>query len=135
VSGGKSFAYDSENQLTSMNGSAVTMVYDGDGSRVAKTVAGSTTRYLVDDLNPTGYVEVVEEVVGATVQRQYTYGLQRISQNELIGGAWSSSFYGYDGMGNVRQLTNASGAITDAYDYGAFSNKTNSTRSTPNNVF
>jgi hypothetical protein len=30
------------------------MVYDGDGNRVAKTVGGVTTQYLVDELNPTG---------------------------------------------------------------------------------
>jgi hypothetical protein len=36
--GGKAFAYDSDNRLKSMNGGAVTIVYDGDGNRVAKTV-------------------------------------------------------------------------------------------------
>jgi hypothetical protein len=30
----------------------VTIVYDGDGNRVSKTVAGVTTTYLVDTLNP-----------------------------------------------------------------------------------
>ena len=58
---------------------------NGNGNRVAKTVSGVTTRYLVDDLNPTGYAQVVEELSGgAAVQRQYTYGLQRISQNQLV---------------------------------------------------
>ena len=77
---GKSFSYDSENHLTSMNGGQVTLVYDGDGNRVAKTVNGVTTYYLVDDLNPTGYPQVVEELVGGAVARQYTYGLQRIER-------------------------------------------------------
>jgi hypothetical protein len=35
----------------------VTLLYDGDGNRVGK----NTTRYLVDDLNPTGYAQVVED--------------------------------------------------------------------------
>ena len=39
------------------------MVYDGDGNRVAKTVSGVTTRYLVDDLNPTGYAQVIDELI------------------------------------------------------------------------
>jgi hypothetical protein len=57
----------------SMNGGAVTLLYDGDGNRVAKTVNGITTRYLVeDDVNPTGYPQVVEERVSGTVERQYT---------------------------------------------------------------
>ena len=46
-----------------MNGGAVTVIYDGDGNRVAKIVGGVTTQYLVDDLNPTGLPQVVEEVV------------------------------------------------------------------------
>jgi hypothetical protein len=36
-------------------------VYDGDGNRVSKTVAGVTTTYLVDTQNPTGYAQVVRE--------------------------------------------------------------------------
>jgi hypothetical protein len=47
---GKTLAYDSENRLKSMNGGAVTLLYDGDGSRVAKAASGVTTHYLVDDL-------------------------------------------------------------------------------------
>ena len=38
--------------------------------------------------------------------RQYTYGLRRIDENQFINGVWTPSFYGYDGGGNVRQLTN-----------------------------
>lgn len=133
ITGGKTFTYDSENRLKSMNGGAVTLLYDGDGNRVAKTTSGVTTRYLVDDLNPTGYAQVTEEMVNGAVQREYSYGLQRISENQVVNGTWTPSFYGYDGMGNVRQLTNSAGAITDKYDYDAFGNKVNSTGTTPNN--
>lgn len=116
-----------------MNSGAVSIIYDGDGNRVAKTAAGVTTQYLVDDLNPTGYPQVVDELQGGAVQREYTYGLQRISENQPVSGAWTPSFYGYDGGGTVRQLTNASGTVTDTYNYDAFGNKLNSTGSTPNN--
>ncbi|MGO8758493.1 MAG: hypothetical protein ACLQG3_10255 [Terracidiphilus sp.] len=84
----------------------VGIVYDGFGEGVEKTVDG-VTQYLVDDLNPTGYSQVVEELQGGAVTRQYTYGLQRISEYQPISGTWTASFYGYDGGGNVRQLTNA----------------------------
>jgi RHS repeat-associated protein len=130
---GKTFAYDAENHLTSMNGGTVTLVYDGDGNRVAKTVGGVTTRYLVDDLNPTGYAQVAEEVVGGAVARQYTYGLQRISQGQFISNQWTVSFYGYDGGGNVRNLTNVAGTITDEYEYDAFGNSFTKVGTTPNN--
>ena len=49
---GQTNTYDFENRLV-QRGNA-TVVYDGDGTRVAETVAGVTTRFLVDDLNPTG---------------------------------------------------------------------------------
>ncbi len=97
ATGGKTFAYDSENQLVSMNGAAVTMVYDGDGNRVLKTANGVTTRDLVDDLNPTGYSQVVEEIANGAANREYTYGLQRIDEDQIVNNAWTPSFYGYDG--------------------------------------
>jgi RHS repeat-associated protein len=130
---GKTFAYDSENHLVSM-GSTVALLYDGDGNRVAKSVNGVVTRYLVDDLNPTGYPQVIEELSTAgTVERVYTYGVQRVSENQVISNTWTASFYGYDGGGTVRALTSTAGAVTDTYDYDAFGNKVNSTGTTPNN--
>jgi len=80
AAGGRTFAYDSQDRLTKFNGGAVTMVYDGDGNRVEKTVAGVTTQYLVDDTNPTGLPQVAEEIVGGAVERRYVYGVNRISQ-------------------------------------------------------
>jgi RHS repeat-associated protein len=133
TSGGKVFKYDFANRLKSMNSGAVTLVYDGDGNRVAKTVAGATTQYLVDDLNPTGLPQVVDELVNGSVQRTYTYGSQRISQYQNISGPWTPSFYGYDGGFHVRLLTDITGAVTDTYDYDAFGSLVNSTGSTPNN--
>ena len=61
---GNSYGYDFESHLTSLNNGAVIYVYDGDGNRVAKTVGGVTTNYLVDANNPTGYAQVVDELQG-----------------------------------------------------------------------
>jgi RHS repeat-associated protein len=132
VSGARTFTYDFENRLKSMNGTAVTLLYDGDGNRVAKSVGGVITRYLVDELSPTGYDQVVEELTGGTVTRRYTLGRQRISQSQFINGSWLSAFYGYDGMGSVRTLTDANGTVTDTYAFDAWGNIVNSTGSTPN---
>jgi len=129
--GGSVAANDFENHLITHGG--VTIVYDGDGNRVSETVAGVTTKYLVDTVNPTGYAQVLDELQSGTVTRTYAYGLERISENQVISSAWTPSFYGYDGHGSVRQLTNAAGAVTDGYDYDAFGNLINSTGSTPNN--
>jgi RHS repeat-associated protein len=134
--GGKNFTYDAENHLTGMNvsGTAVSFVYDAFGNRVAKTVNGVTTHYLVeDDVNPSGYAQVFDELTNGVVTRTYSYGLQRISQDQVVSNVWTPSFYGYDGGGNVRQLTNVADSITDTYEYDAFGNEVNHTGTTPNN--
>ena len=64
-------------------------------------MAGATTNYLVDTLNPTGLPQVLDEIVSGSVMRTYTYGLDRIGENQLINGTWTPSFYGYDGHGNA----------------------------------
>jgi hypothetical protein len=43
---GLTCAYDFENHLVQKGG--LTIVYDGDGNRVAKTTPSGTTRFLVD---------------------------------------------------------------------------------------
>ena len=109
-----------------------TPIYDGFGNRVSKTANCVTTKYLVDDLNPTGYPQVFDELTGSTVTRTYTYGLQRISENQVIDNVWTPSFYGYDGFGTVRQLTNTAGAVTDTFEYDALGNAITHTGTTPN---
>ena len=80
AAGGAVLAYDFENRITSVNGGAVSFVYDGDGNRVARIANGVRTDFLVDDRNPTGHAQVVEEIVGGAVERVYTYGLGLIGQ-------------------------------------------------------
>jgi len=97
--------------------SITNMVYDGDGNRVSETVGSSTTKFLVDDKNPTGYSQVIDEVVNGAVTRTFTYGLRPVSENQLINGTWTPSFYGYDGHGNARFLANSAGTVTDTYTF------------------
>ncbi|HTB61660.1 MAG TPA: RHS repeat-associated core domain-containing protein [Polyangia bacterium] len=127
-----SYAYDFENHLLSKNGGAVTFAYDGDGTRVAKTVGGTTTRYLVADLSPTGYSQVLEEVVNGSTQVRYTYGRSVISQTRDASGTPQTSFYVRDAHGNIMFLTNAAGAVTDSYDYDAWGNVVASSGTTQN---
>jgi YD repeat-containing protein len=123
---GNSYVYDSENHMIRMSNSSttVTMMYDAFGNRVSKTVTtagiGTTTQYLVeDDVNPTGYPQVLDELTGpigsGAVSRTYTYGLQRISQVQIANN--ELSYYQYDGGGSVRQLTNSIGQVTDSYEF------------------
>ena len=100
------------------------MIYDGDGNRVARTEGGVTHRFLIDDQTPTGYPQVAEELVPTDgVIRQHTYGVMRIIQRQLlVSPNWQVSYYGYDGGGSVRQLTDPTGVVTDTYAYDAFGN-------------
>jgi RHS repeat-associated protein/uncharacterized repeat protein (TIGR01451 family) len=128
---GQTNVYDFENRLVQRGG--VTVIYDGDGNRVKETVAGVPTSYLIADQNPTGYAQVLDELQNGAVTRTYSYGLELINERQNLAGTLTTSFYGYDGHGSVRFLTDSTGAITDTYDYDAFGNLISSTGSTPNN--
>ena len=130
---GNNYSYDFENHLTTLNGGAVRYVYDGDGNRVAKITGGVTTNYLVDTNNPTGYAQVIDELQGGAVVKSFTYGHDLISQRcSPLTANCSLSFYQYDGHGSVRQLTDATATVTDAYDYDAFGNLVYRSGTTPN---
>ncbi len=76
--------------------------------------------------NPSGYAQVLEELVGttpqtATVSRSYFYGHDLICQKRgNATPAWTPEYFGYDGHGSVRFLSSANGTITDTYTYDAF---------------
>jgi hypothetical protein len=57
------------------------VVYDGDGNRASKTGSSGTTQYLVDEVNPTGYAQVVDELQSGTVSRTLFLGLELIDQS------------------------------------------------------
>ena len=89
----------------------------------------------LDDRNPSGYAQVLEELIPdgvnpLKVTRVYSYGHDLISQQPVAG---AESYYGYDGHGNVRFLISAAGDITDTYTYDAFGVLLATTGSTANN--
>jgi len=117
TNGSNTFFYDAENHLTNatVSGTNIVIVYDGDGNRVKKIVGTTTNIYLVDDHNPSGFAQALEEKTGSTTNL-YAYGLDLISQRQ----SGTTSFYGYDGNGNTRFLTATNGVISDTYAYDAF---------------
>jgi len=128
--GASGYVYDFENHLVQQGG--ISVVYDGDGNRVKKTVAGVVTQYLVADANPTGYAQVMaEQDSGGNVQAFYVYGSELVSKQPSSSAL--TAYYVYDGHGSVRALTNTSGAVTDTYDYDAFGNVLHSTGTSTNN--
>ena len=134
-SGAANYQYDALGRLTNatVNGVQILPTYDGDGNRASKTVGtGTTTYYLVDDRNPSGYAQVVEEYQGMSLSRVYNYGLALISQRTVTSGA--VSYFGTDGHGSTRFLTDAGGNLTDTYTYDAYGIliSSGSSGSTPN---
>jgi len=132
ASGTSTYRYDFEDHLTSANTGQIVLVYDGQGTLVRRAAGSVVTAYLIDDGNPTGYAQIVEERVGGSVSRAFVFGRQLVSERQKLGGVWTRSSYGYDGHGDVRLLLADGGAITDTYDYDAFGNLLSSTGSTPN---
>ncbi len=145
VVGDVSCGYDFENRLvwqTNADGTVVHLQYDGDGNRASKSVTSggsvTTSYYVVDDQNPTGYPQVMLELEPADdigfVGREYCYGLNLVSETSRNGrSAGPSSFYGYDGHGNVRFLVNDAGEISDTYTYDAFGIEIANSGTTANN--
>ncbi len=128
--------YDVLDRMIGFNSSAATYTYDANGFRV-KTVAGDTmTIFLVDDRNPTGFAQVLEEktVFGGTtnLSKAFTYGHDLVSQRQSAG---MRHYYGYDGNGNVRYLSTTAtpAVVTDTYVYEAFGNQIASSGSISNN--
>jgi hypothetical protein len=92
-SSGISLTYDFENRLQ-MKG-AVINVYDGDSNRVSETATGMTTSYLVDTQNPTGYSQVMGELVSGA--------LHPVLQRRRLGsrGSWHPTPYDIERSGAV----------------------------------
>ena len=116
------YQYDAENHVTNFNND-VAMVYNGDGLRVSKIVGTQTNYYLLDDRNPTGYAQVLEEWIGASgsvgLSRVYNYGMSLISQR--VPGT-STNYFIFDGHGSTRILTDQNGSVVNTLAYDAYGN-------------
>ncbi|MEO8609210.1 MAG: RHS repeat-associated core domain-containing protein [Chloroflexota bacterium] len=109
TAGGETFAtyrYDAANRLKGFTDAATGIVsnytYDGMGDRYQQTVDGVTTNYLLDPTS--GLTQVLGEFKPGR-GTYYLLGLDVIGQQQ--GTDWS--YFGYDALGSVRQLTDASG--------------------------
>jgi RHS repeat-associated protein len=116
---GNSYQYDAMDRVTNVN-DTIFITYDGDGNRASKTVGGTTTYYLLDDRNPSGYVQVLEEWTSTgtpVLSRVYNYGLTLISQRQPN---VSTNYFVYDGHGSTRLLLDAGGNVVNAFAYDAY---------------
>jgi RHS repeat-associated protein len=125
------FTYDSRDRLTQRveaDGTVSTFAYDHAGNRVSRTVDGVTTRYVVDTADPSGLAQVLVERDGSgTPQTSYVHGHGLVSADRSAGTAYVHP----DALGSTRLLTDASGTVTDTFDYDAYGNDAGTTGSTP----
>ncbi len=110
--------WDGENRLTQVSlpsGIRNTFSYNGDGQRVVKQDSMGTTRHVWDGQN------VLLETDGSNVI-QVVYTLEPQVYGNLISQRRSgtSSFFLFDGMDSTRQLTSATGLLTDGYVYDSW---------------
>lgn len=90
--------------------------YDGAGNRLARTTAGTTTRYVLD-LNGTLSKVLMETDSANTPTAYYLHGLGLVARIKPDG---TVSYYHYDSRGSTVALTDQTGNITDAYAYDPF---------------
>ena len=129
-SGTTTCQYDFENRLVSVaaptNG-VWQYTYDGLGNRVAAVHDGVTNRYVND---PIGLVDVAAEYDGSgTLVARYDHALGLVAR---VDGTGATAFYGFDALGNTRQLTGNGGGTLNSYDYDAFGAATLASESVPN---
>ena len=116
TAGANTYAYDAANRLTSYTAGGVTSsyLYNGEGDRYRQTVGGVQTNYLLDAQY--GLTQVLGEFTPSS-DTYYLMGLDVVGQRQ--GTNWS--YFGYDGLGSTRFLTNPAGVATYNASYFGFS--------------
>ncbi|WP_227430564.1 RHS repeat-associated core domain-containing protein [Psychrobacter sp. I-STPA6b] len=109
-----------------MQANDVSFGYDIDGIRNAKSKNGVTIDCVTDKNR--SYAQVILEEQNNTPVASYSYGDDLISQN--VNG--NTSYFGYDGLGSTKFLTNQAGQITDSYQYDVYGEITTKTGNTDN---
>ncbi len=115
------YAWDPLNRLVGVRTSthAVTYRYDGLGHRIARTVDGVETRFVLDEDN------VLEErdAAGALKAFNVHAGLDvLLAREDAANGAtyWAHA----DHLGSIQALTDATGSVIERYRYSAFGQPT-----------
>jgi RHS repeat-associated protein len=116
--GATTFVWDPENRLQSIETPANgtwTFSYDAMGSRIGVDHDGAVRQFVVD---PVRLGSVITEYDGdGELVARYIHGLGLAARLDPAG---DLAYYGFDAIGNTRQLTDQSGSVVNSYDYGPF---------------
>ena len=127
------YAWDLKNRLMSIDANDdedlndagdVQYGYDTDGQRLSQKNGGSssTTWFINDKVNPSGYPQVLEERTGETiaeaaVTRSYVVGMAVLGQVDAASG---TLYLLRDDHGSTRSGLGTTGSVVESYDYQAF---------------
>jgi RHS repeat-associated protein len=135
--GSRSFSYDLADRLTSTSsgGTSTSYSYDGDDRRLSSTTSGGADlRYSWDPLADSGIPELaLERTSTGSLVRRYLDGLSGALAYTSSAGTYS---YHHDPLGNVTDVTDATGAAQWKYEYepyGAQRTATNVSGNAPEN--
>jgi len=123
-SGTTTYEYDNENHLIAVSSqlSAVSYTYDALGRRIERTSTGAqehtSTRYVYD-----GDRVIAETDEAGNVIAEYVYGAGLDEILYMIRGSLYY-YYHYDGLGNVRAITNSKGVTVESYTYDVYGKPT-----------
>jgi YD repeat-containing protein len=120
--GANTYTYDAALRLTSVSDgvTTTTYTYNGDGDRVAQTVDDGvnpavTTAYILDTAAP--LTMVLAETTGPDTI-YYLHGLGLVAQSD----GTQTEYFAYDGLGSVRQVTDATGGVLLAQTFDPYGN-------------
>jgi len=135
--GSRTFTYDLANRMktTKLGSTTTTYSYDGDGVRLQASTgskASQQTNFLWDVSHALPQI-AVEQSGSGSVRRSYIYGARRVS---MTSGS-ATSYYHYDALGSVANVTSSSGARrwTLAYEpFGTITTEQKSGGNAPTNL-
>jgi YD repeat-containing protein len=137
------YVYDLRNKLVKIENESGTVltsyVYDDAGDRVQETTSGTTTYYLTDANNPTGYAEPIETwtVTAGGARSSAAIAMTYLIGDHVFGQIASGtvSYYLIDGHGSTRALVSSTGSVTATYNYDAFGDAITFTPSVSSPIF
>lgn len=114
--GTNSYTYDYENRLIQAvtPTDTINYTYGPLGRRISKTYSTGTTKFFYD-----GYQVIMETDDVGTATATYTYGTGIDEVLSMTRGG-STYYYQLDGLGNIKDITNSSGAIVEKYKYDVY---------------
>jgi RHS repeat-associated protein len=115
--GTNTYTWDRADRLLSVGNTSTR--YNGNGQRVEQTVSGTTTRYLLDVLNPLW--QTLAATTGASTTR-YLHGTTGLARQQDTAGAWLWTVQ--DALGSIRSMVSSANAPVDIRQYAPYGEPT-----------